>query len=178
MDAKNSSIKFDVNERKALEAIVYVLSKRATVNVYNLLKVIYAADKYHLNNEARPVTGDVYIKMPYGTVPSVIYDMTKLESLPLACTGLDEYPFEKVNGHDLKAKRTPDLSFFSESDIEALEYGIKEYIDLAFKEVEQKNHSEKCWIEGELNSPISYESMIENPEILKYLNENKLRIVV
>lgn len=178
MEKTNSTITFEINTRKALEAIVFVLSKRPTVNVYNLLKIIYAADKYHLNREARPVIGDVYIKMSYGTVPSVIYDMTKCDSLPLAGTGLDEYPFEKVNGHDLKAKRTADLSYFSESDIEALEYGIGEYMDLPFKEVEQKNHAEKSWLEAEFNRPISYESMIENPDILEYLHENKLRIVI
>lgn len=42
------------------------------VNKYNLMKIIFAADKYHLNKYGRSVTGDYYINMEYGTVPSNI----------------------------------------------------------------------------------------------------------
>lgn len=164
-------IDFKINEKKALETLLFLASKKGTrINIYCLLKMIFAADKHHLNTHARPVTGDVYIKMQYGTVPSTIYDFVKQDPLALGSLNLDSYPF-KIEGHFLVPTRSADVSCFSESDIEALEIGFKEYDFENFRDVETKNHQEKCWLQSELNKPIDFESMIENQEVLEYLKE-------
>jgi uncharacterized phage-associated protein len=43
----------------------------------NLSKVMFFADRSHLRQYGRPVTGDLYIAMANGPVPSRIYDMVK-----------------------------------------------------------------------------------------------------
>src|SRR5207245_2507280 len=122
-------IDFQVNYSKALEAVLYVLKQRRAVDLYATLKIIFEADKIHLNEHGRPVTGDRYIKMEYGTVPSFIYDMFKNDPLGLSALNIDKYPFRQV-GHRLVAERAPDLDQLSESDIEALDRGIQKYVDL------------------------------------------------
>lgn len=175
-----SKIQFNVNPHKVVESILYVLTKRPSVNLYNILKILFEADKYHLNLAGRPVTGDVIIKMKFGTVPSMAYDILNQKYDVLFGLGIDvaDCPFKRVD-YDISKLRDPDMDFFSLSDIEALDHGINEYIDLSFKQVEQKNHLENCWINGEMNKPIPFESMITNPDVEEYLRDvHPLKIVI
>lgn len=171
-------IGFNVNKRKSLEAVLYLASKTdGRINIYNLLKAVFEADKIHLNKYARPVTGDSYVKMPYGTVPSTIYDFIKLNPLALASLDLNEYPFE-IKGHYLISNRKSETKYFSKSDMKALDDGFAAYNNLNFDEVEEKNHREKCWLETEPNSIIPFEKMIDNQEILKELEETDTYSIV
>ena len=65
-------IQIRVSTVKAVEALVWII-QRGESNVYNAMKIFFAADKYHLNRYARPVTGDNYVAMQFGTVPSWTY---------------------------------------------------------------------------------------------------------
>ena len=176
--SKKHRIEFELNYAKAIEALLYVLSKRKTLNLYNAIKIIFEADKVHLNLHGRPVTGDTYIKMEYGTVPSSIYDMIKGDPAGLAALELKAYPFKVEDAYYLKALRKPDLDVLSESDIEALDKGIKKYLNLTFSQVKDVNHSEKCWIDSELNQPIDFALIIENKKVLEDLESTPLRLVV
>jgi hypothetical protein len=150
------------------------------VNQYNLMKIFFEADKYHLNKYARPVTGDVYIAMPYGTVPSSIKDFIAGDELALASIGIEEYPFSK-DGHFVKMKRNPRMDFLSQSDVEALDIGITQYGNLTFQQVHDKNHEEKAWLKTyhlQPNQVISFEDIIDNKDILQYLSENSHSIVI
>lgn len=170
-------IEFETNYAKAIEAILYVLEGQPSVNLYNVLKSIFEADKLHLNRHGRPVTGDTYIKMQYGTVPSAIYDMLKGDPIGLAELGEEAYPFFS-QGYHLTAKRPANLDLLSESDIEALDEGIRKYRDLPFHRVKEINHREPCWQAAQLNCPIDFALMIENPEVREMLEEMPLRQIV
>jgi len=80
--------------------------------------------------------------------------------------------------HILIPKRAPNMDFLSESDVEALDAGINKYLGLPFGEVRSLNHQEKCWLEAEMNLPIDFELMIDNPEVKKMLEDIPLKIVV
>lgn len=176
--SRKHKIEFQLNYAKAVEAVLYVLSKQKSVNMYNVLKVIFEADKRHLNAHGRPVTGDTYIKMEYGTVPSAIYDMFKDDPSFLAALNLETYPFVRQNFH-LSATRNPNLDYLSKSDIDSLDQGIDAYpLNMPFGEVKDKNHLERCWIESEMKSRIDFVLMIENQEVRKMLEGNPLRLVV
>jgi hypothetical protein len=173
-------ITFEFNSRKALEAILYILSKKPSVNLYNILKIIFEADKFHLNLVGRPVTGDRIIKMEFGTVPSMVKNYLDMDYGCLVRLGIDSYPFTRTD-YQIKKLRDPDLSYFSKSDLKALDKGIEEYINLSFSEVKDKNHLERCWLQGDMNKQIPFEDIITNDEIrsyLKDLNESSLRVVV
>lgn len=182
-----NKIKFEINYRKTIAAILYVISKMSgKINKYNLMKVMFCADKYHLNSYARPITGDVYIKMQYGTVPSAILNMIdgKDSDYYLNELKMDNYPFRIEIGEKnskiklVKSEILPNMDLLSESDIEALDEAIKEYGTLSFDEVKEKNHKEKCWNLPEMNTYISFDLMIENEEIKSYLKENSKNIVI
>ncbi len=163
-------IQFKVNEKKALEALLYLAEKSGGgINVYNALKSLFEADKIHLNRFARPVTGDQYIKMHLGTVPSLVYDYIKGDELALASIE-GPRPF-KMENHYINADRPADKAHLSKSDLAALDEGLLKYGKLSFSEVRELNHKERCWIESDLNQPIPFEKMIDNPEVLRDLEE-------
>lgn len=174
-----NKIHFETNFEKALEAVLYVIKKNdKPLNIYNLMKIMFEADRYHLNKYMRPVTGDVYICMEHGTVPSAIYDFTKNDPLTLALMDIPEFPLQKVNVHLVEATRNPRMEMFSESDIEALDHGYYAYASLSVSEVRRKNHSEPCWQNGTINQPISYDDMIDNDEVRQFLKAHPYRIAL
>jgi uncharacterized phage-associated protein len=74
-------MKFQFDEKKAIAAILYILKKvsdqGAKSDLHKLFKILYFAEREHLATWGRPITGDFFIAMQYGPVPSHIYDMIK-----------------------------------------------------------------------------------------------------
>jgi uncharacterized phage-associated protein len=162
------AIRFNINIQAAIEALLWVI-QRGESNIYNIMKILYAAEKYHLNTYACPITGDRYVAMEYGTVPSWTFDCTK--------QGNPYLGFTKIDKNSLKANRGPDLDYLSESNIEALEYGFSEYAGLSFDEVLKKNHEEIAWkrayiSRGNYNvADIMFEDMIEEEWLIDELTK-------
>lgn len=161
-------IKFTVNSDKALHVLLWILNKKPNIDVYNINKVMFAADCYSLNHFGRPIYGDRYIAMRLGTVPSFMYDLTKMKG-PM--------PFYQSSKHGLSTYSSPNEDMFSEADIEALEYGMREYADLSFEDVRDKNHLHRAWLnhKDELKTresvDIDFCEMIDNQEVLKDLQD-------
>ena len=133
-------IQFNINYQKALEVILWVLHKDKTIDVYRLMKVLFHADLFSVNKYGAPITGDNYLAMKFGTVPDVIYNgLIQKHILYLEDSQLDInlIPFD-LKGYMLLPKRTPNIECLSESDIECLELGIKEYTGLSFEQVKNK----------------------------------------
>jgi hypothetical protein len=100
-------ISFNCDLEKTLEVLLWVMNQKAEgVNLYNLIKTIFHADCYHLNQYGRPITGDVYIAMVHGTVPSFIYNLLNQESFALSDLRIDVLPFERKGCHYLISKRS------------------------------------------------------------------------
>ncbi|MCL2220022.1 MAG: Panacea domain-containing protein [Chitinispirillia bacterium] len=129
------SIRFNMNTQKAIESIIWI-TRNGESNMYNIWKILFAAEKYHLNKYGRPITGDKYIAMEFGTVPSWLYDATKIKRPGMG--------FIK-DANSLIAARDPMSDYLSQSDLEALSHGVSEYAGLSFSSVKDKNHEEPAW---------------------------------
>jgi uncharacterized phage-associated protein len=140
-----SRIRYNTNSRKALEVILWCAQKRVPVDFHCALKVLFGADVTHLNRYGRPVVGDDYKALPYGPVPQTTYDIMKCDPLALSELGLNSLPFEVVDGHYIKPLRVPDMSFLSESDVEALEEGWRQYGTLSFGGRTTRSHEHPAW---------------------------------
>ena len=99
----------DFNREKAIAAILYIAKNIDISDKLRILKVLYAADKYHLNRYFRFILGDRYARLDNGSVPSNVYDMLKSSS--------EEY---EVKGSKIIPLQDPDMDELSPSDIEAL----------------------------------------------------------
>lgn len=182
------AIKFRVNYRKVVEAIVYILGKhRRKAKSIFILKCLYYADKYHLQQYACPVTGDEFFKLKHGPCGRAAYDILKRNELYLPeqilKSAKDAFSIfnsrgEGDNDTTYKAIRDANLSVFSDSDLECLDKAIEfcsSYADdFVLSEV---SHNEEAWKQAEDKGIMSYELMIDKntknrDEILEYLNEN------
>jgi hypothetical protein len=179
-------IKFTPNIQKIIEAILWIVNKRPGIGLYHVMKIVFAADCWHLSNYGRPVTGDFYVAVKHGTMPSIAKDIIDNDPLTFSEYGINE-PVVSRNGHLLYATRAFDRSKFSKSDLEALEYGFYEYADVpTFSAVRKKNHQHPAWVKAaekegydisqntdfsRLHRVIDFLDMVDNEEMRRDLSE-------
>lgn len=167
------SISFKINQEKVLECIVYLANKQPNIDIYHCAKTIFYADKWHLNRYARPILGDVYIKMEHGPVPSLVKDIIgKTRFLPLLLQKKISASIEtRGRNKNIVAKREPDLTYFSESDLMLLDEALDFCKDKSFSQLRDLSHREKSWINANMNNSMDYELLIDDD------NENRDGII-
>lgn len=74
-------LSFKFYKEKAIAALLYVtqtlIKNNKRPDFHKVFKIFYFADQMHLTKYGRPITGDHYIAMRNGPVPSRLYDMLK-----------------------------------------------------------------------------------------------------
>lgn len=161
-----SRIAYRVNPEKALEAIVWVASEQKGIGFYHLVKVLFFADKAHLERYGRPIIGDRYIAMTHGPVPSLVYDMLKRDDF-LDPDLIDEVErsidFPRTNGHPTAvAKREPRLDVFSRTDLECLRESLKTYGRKSFRELWDLTHGIRAYVEAPANGEMDYALIVDD----------------
>jgi len=170
---------YKTNYTKAIEAIVWLADKKPRIDIYHIAKVLYYAEKTHLNKYGRPIIGDTYIKMPYGQVPSGVRDL--ITKNPWLDINDSEYfskslSVDEKTNRKLTALRKPKIKYFSDTDIECLKEALKKYGDVPFNKLKEMSHQEKSWYSADLNQPIDYMLMVDedNPNRKEIIEEIKL----
>ena len=158
-------IQFNINHQKSIEIILWVLKRNSTIDIYQLMKVLFHADLLCLNKYGCPITGDNYLAMKFGTVPESIYNgLIKQDILFLIDFEENSAVPLRIDGHKIIPLRNCKEDDISEADIECLEAGIKEYSYLSFSEIRKKNHAHPAWrktYDKTPNSLIDWYDLIE-----------------
>ena len=127
----------------ALHAILYIAQHVERKDIHKICKILYFADREHLSRYGRSITGDTYIAMAFGPVPSKVDDIFQAvrgDSYFSDVAGdLKEY-FEFTNRFIIKPKREADLDYLSESDLECLDHAIAICKDKDFGELTNLSH--------------------------------------
>jgi|SRR5208282_5669364 uncharacterized phage-associated protein len=109
---------------KALEALLYVVQKTST-DMYGALKLLYVADKLHLERYGSLMFGEDYSAMEWGPVPSNTYDIVKfVDGRRQRCLNESAKSAFRMDGNNLLLLRRPDLDELSESNRECLDEAI------------------------------------------------------
>lgn len=158
---------------KAIEAILYISHKQD--DLLHIMKALFFADKMHLAKHGRSITGDVYIAMPYGHVPSGAFDIVKYvrgDGIYTIEAPVEE-AFDVINNDKIKPKRDPNLEYLSESDIESLEFGIAFVEKKSINELSELCKKEPSYSKAGLDGKIPFKELVlslENgEEILEYV---------
>ena len=115
---------FEFQPEKSLAVAAY-LADRTGETMYTILKMVYVADRFHLERYGRPITGDHFIAMEEGACPSKIYDSMKAlrgqkdkkNYLPNA----EKHLAVDATTHDVSVVDMPSIEPLSASDIECLD---------------------------------------------------------
>ena len=165
---------FRFNLEKAIEAILYIIENGTENTLHHISKVMYFADKEHIEKYGRFICGDSYVAMKHGPVPSGIYDILKtvrgdfIFNLPDALLQDLHATLEIVDKYRVNNLRTVNLDFFSESDLECLDNSIQRYGHLSFDELTELSH-DSAWDNTNTNDFMELEdiiSTIDNSEDL------------
>lgn len=174
------------DRRKLIEIVLYILEKTGGVDFYHTFKILYYAEMKHLAKWGSKIIGDDFCSLPYGPVPTKLYDAVKqLGNIHL--NGLLAQELDQAvsfAGEDapqvLLGKRSPDMTYISESETEALDAAIKENANISFAVLKQKSH-DAAWEEAFMStgkkviSPVSMAKVINaDASILEYIQEQEL----
>jgi uncharacterized phage-associated protein len=139
MASNQSPLTFRFSLEKFTNALAYFASRGVNdLTKLKAVKLLYLADRYHLFRYGRPIVGDRYVAMDLGPVPEDAFQLISrviepaevddpqrtraLERLEVYRGFMRQYSYPV-----LRARTAPDLSVFSESEIEALDATIREH---------------------------------------------------
>jgi uncharacterized phage-associated protein len=163
---------------KALEAIVYVSHR--TNDLFHIVKTLYYADKMHLEKYGRLITGDYYVAMREGPVPSGAYELIKRvrgDNQEYESRIVKAHPEEAIqvkNHDDVTPRRAPNLDYLSESDLECLNESIRLYAGMDLKELWRIAHEEDAYKKSRRNGSMQLTDIIlslpNGKDVLEYLD--------
>ena len=118
---------FEVDKAIAATAL---LVQETNESLYPIMKMMYLADKLHLEKFGRFIAGEQYCAMEKGPVPSFTYSLLKHvrgdESSDKEFLRAREFFIYNAN-HTIALKKSPDLEELSESEISSLRAVIDTY---------------------------------------------------
>lgn len=137
-----------MDTRKIIQVLNYLAWKQPDHTLDNMkaYKLMWLADRYHLRQYGRTITGDEYHALPYGVVPSdakCLLEGVKTK-LPNASDMMHEY-IDVLPGHTFRAKKDCEMKVFSESDIEALDLILQHFNILTPLELSDLSHRFPEW---------------------------------
>lgn len=168
-------LRFAFHESKAVEALAYIAEEAPGFTPLYVSKILFFAEKMHLNKYGRPILADTYIAMPRGPVPSTVKNfidsnwswVDQPEDFDKAVT------FDRSKGWArlVPGSRKANLEILSASDIRCLKAAIEFCKDKSPDELSQLTHREKAWLAAEVNGPMDYENFVDDD------NPNKVAIL-
>lgn len=145
--------------KKIINSILFFAnqSNEAKIGRLKLMKLLWLADRVHLNKYGRLILKDSYNALPHGPVPSNAMNYSKYS--------ISDY-FD-VDNYQINAIKSFDSGCFSKSDIEVLEYVWKKFGHLTAAQLRNFSHKFPEWLryEKELTDkslPDSYEIVIDD----------------
>lgn len=154
------------NLEKSLQAVLYVANGLQRKDFHKIFKILYFADREHVSKCGRFITGDTYVRMEYGPVPSSIYNLLKH----------NEYPnLFNIKGYIVTPKTEADTSYLSASDVHELDDAIERYGSLDMSVLTELSHG-FAWNSAAKNGYMSVENILKesgnDKEYIDYICEH------
>jgi hypothetical protein len=156
---------FPLDKERLIAATLYVLQKyEGEADFHTIFKTLYVADKDHLADYGRPITGDTYYAMDFGPVPSHLYDAFK--------DGNYSAFFKRIGQCTIISDIEPDMNELSKSDIGALDKAFNIINGLDFRRRTELTH-DAAYNSAGRNSEISLIKIAQagnaNDEMIQYI---------
>lgn len=150
---------------KAVNSLLYSLHQLGgKTDMHKLCKILYFADQRHLSQYGRSITGDTYIAMKFGPVPSCVDDILKaLRGDSFFSSSNEIEPLRQClafeNRFIIRALKTPDMDDLSVSDVKCLDYAIGICKDKNFEELTNYSHG-LAWSNTQRDRAISVKDIL------------------
>ena len=170
-------IKF--NEHKTINTVLYIVEKLKRKDFHKIFKILYFSDREHLNIYGRTITGDSYIAMADGPVPSNLYDIFK------SVRGDGYYKddgkfgqfFSVIEWDLIKSNAKPNLNELSKTDLTCIDNSLEKYGNMSWDEIREKSH-DYAWRSTSQNRTIDFENIVREAggeeDYILYLKEQSV----
>lgn len=172
----------DYDCKKTTQALNYLLQKSQAHSLHKvaLVKLLWAADRYHLRRYSRLVSDEPYVAMERGPVGSlakdIIYSVAGY-SMSEECLPYTSSYIKKVEDN-VSSLRSTDASYLSKTDIEALDFAWgnfgylkddwKKLVDIAHKYPEWNKHVDALLKKRTVKAaPIELHDFFKDPKDMK-----------
>jgi uncharacterized phage-associated protein len=164
--------------QKIVEVLKYIIEKHPNPDRYNVMKILYFADKIHLAKYGQLILDDKYIKMSFGPVPSKCYDIIKNINGEKSNYPLVKEEIKFISKDGLANLQNPDLEYLSKSNLECLNQSLEENKNLNFEALKSKSHDEIYNSVKGQNDPIPLLKMADildkSGKLSEYIKETSL----
>jgi putative zinc finger/helix-turn-helix YgiT family protein len=147
-------VQFDL--KKTTELVLY-FCHGAKVPRTKLNKLLWYVDFLHAKHFGRAVTGMPYVRLQYGPVPEsyelLFMAMQSDEVLEIQTEEFDD----GWTAHYHVARRTPDLTAFSATELQALARVQAEFEKMTAKAIADRSHEEDAWKRTAMGAVVSVE---------------------
>jgi uncharacterized phage-associated protein len=180
-------VKFSFSEAKALAALALIAEKHPGLTPLYVAKIMYFAERSHINRYGRPICADDYIAMPQGPVPSTIKNFIDQNwnwvQKPEAIEDAIQIDNSSRYARLMPGKKTLDVSALSETDQECICEAIEFCVKKRPEELSAITHRHAAWRQANRNRSMDYRLFVDddNPhkdEIIEMLEENAICAVL
>ena len=139
-------IQLNFRKQTALAALLFVVNELCRRGIktdfIKIFKVLYYADQSHLVKYGRSITGDTYVAMEHGPVPSRIYDIIK------AVKGVSFFseegaPYKRyftVDGYEVMPQSEADMDYLSGTDVRELTASLDSHAAVNSLKLSEQSH--------------------------------------
>jgi len=149
------------NEKKAIQVVALFMKKRGgAIDLLNLTKLMYLADRAALVRYGKSLTGDRYASMEKGMVLSTTYDLSKGK---IQGRYWDSYISAPSHNFIMTLLDDPNIDELSENEMELIEEVFQKYGDkpTAYL-IERVHHTLPEWVDvGKSSLIIRYKTVLE-----------------
>ena len=131
--------RFPFQREKAIEMVLYLAQRIDDPTVMKICKLMYFADKRHLDYWGKFLCGNDYVAMEHGPVPIDVYDM--LDN----ARRWDRENFE-VGERSVKPLRQANMDLISEATQQTLDWALGKYGAMQIGKLYDIAHGEEAWI--------------------------------
>ena len=178
--------RYDISVMKAV--LLYIVGRWSGTqecDVYHIVKAAFYAQKYHLARYFTPLYPDTIVALPYGPVPSAMYDVLKIARGDVQAMryhkndGLGEVAAAvHFENEAFSTNERPDMDYLSRSQVECLDDALAEVGRMDFNTIRNTTHQNE-WNRA-FNDPVSKKmDMVAiakeegaNSDALEYLKES------
>jgi uncharacterized phage-associated protein len=172
-----AQIRFD--PERAIELVLYVSNKLRYPTFNSVLKILYFADRQHLSRYGSLLSGDRYIAMKHGPVPSEIYNLLKAAAGRRE-VGISPRYYEIANDaikvgppYSLRTLRSANTELLSASQRQCLNASLRENGTLSFARLTAKSH-DVAWKSADENEIIDVRAIANTlrnaKDVIAYLS--------
>ena len=157
--------RFEADDAKFEELVLYLASRSADdpkFSATKLNKLLFFADFLAYAYLGKPITGHRYQKLPNGPAPIALLPVVRRMEERGDCEWTEKSYFGRPQKR-LKAHRGPDMSRFSEEEIDLIDDVIAQVWDRNATEVSDLSHQFAGWQAVGIQEEIPYETIFVLP---------------